>query len=343
MRVIVEEALFRGDRGDEHHAGLHALFGLGLARHTIEIDPARSTLFTHWLSRQSEQTRRLCKHVLDGGVKRQARPRRRTVRVADVDGPAWDGTPRLPLAQAIHVLHRPLWILLENGRNDRNFLEIVTRLASNFDLRKLVSDRVIEIRACGGVDENREWIGTLGRDDHHGLWVMCDSDALCAWAPPKDGSTLAGLGEGAKRLHDACVNIRVRIHILRRRSIDNYLPLQLLEQWSFQHQAKRQGIYKAFAGLSPEQRHHYNMKDGFSKERDRRYGAEPENIFEKLSPELRADLENGFNNRNFSIADLFDEGYLLKEFRIPISPRWLRQDGQEDEAQRIAQSILELL
>jgi len=345
MRIIVDDAVFRGDRGLEHHADLLALFRLGLARHnTIEVDPARSDLFSQWVAREGEQTQRLCRQVVEQGVKRRARQRRiRTVRVADTETAAWGGVePRLPPPQAVRFLQRPLALLLENSRNDRNFLMTITRLASNFDLRKLIADRVIEIRSNGGVDENRMCLEGIEREESYRLWVMCDSDALCGWSWPKDGSAPGELGSTARELRDACTGGRVPIHVLQRRSIDNYVPLPLFEHWSFQDQQKRERIYQALASLVEDQRYHYNMKDGFSKKRDRNYASSPNSIYEGLDPGVREALERGLNTRDFSVTMLFDEDERRAK-GLPLPERWLLQDKQHEEAQRIVQSILELL
>jgi hypothetical protein len=344
MRIIIEESVFRDDRGVEHYADILALFRLGLNRHTIEIEPAKSPLFAGWLEQEGARTGRMCRQVLAEGVKRRARTRRmRTVRVADVATATWDTTPRLPVTEAARLLKRPLRILLENGRNDRNFLRIITRLVDGFDLHRLVADEMVEIATNGGIDENRVWIMGLRPEEPHGMWAMCDSDALCAWSWPADRSVPKEFGDGAKKLWEACRDRGVYLHVLQRRAIDNYVPLPVIQQWSFHREDKRKDIYEALVGLSAEQRHHYNMKDGFSAKRDQEYTLRADSIFAKLDAGTRATLEDGLNTRTFSVAGLFDEERLHAEMKIHIFPRWLLQDGQEAEAQRIAQSIRELL
>lgn len=345
MRIIVEEAVFVGDRGIEHHADLISLFRLGLGRrHTVEVEPSESKDFSRWLAQESELTKRMCNASLDAGVKQRARRRRaRAVRVADVRAPLREDVPRLSLSQALRILQRPLGLLLENGRNDRHFLRVITQLAEGFNLNALIAEGSVEVKTNGGIDENAVYVHQLEPEDAQCLWAMCDSDALSKWPWPGDGAAPPELGSGAQKLKKVCAERGVPLHILKRRAIENYVPLPLLERWSYQDQSAREMIYSAVASLTDEQRHYYNMKSGFSKSRDKQYVSTPGNIYEGLDHEVRQHLENGLNTRHLGVAELFDEKKAQSELGLHLVTRWFLQDGQATEGQRIAQLIRELL
>jgi hypothetical protein len=336
--VIVEAEVFRAAPAPGPHSDLLALFRLGMKNyHTIEVEPDDSPAFLKWLDTESDMTSRMCKHALNHGRKHRSRHRQaRTVRVADVQEPSWPHL-RLPLQTALRLLERPLRLLLENSRNDRNFLAVITRLHEGFDLRRLEDERIVEVQTNGGVDENRKWIEAHGSApiEMVRLWVMCDSDARREWRDTAGKSLLEQLGKGARLLANVCNQRKIPLHVLSRRAIENYLPLPVLHHWSAHDPAKRENLCKAFAKLSAEQRHHYNMKKGFHKDdHDQEHAAKLGDLYRTLDPDTRQTLEGGFDD---SIAELFGE--ILGHIR----QGWLIHDQQAEEARRIAEAILEHL
>jgi hypothetical protein len=332
MRVIVEAEVFRADRLSERQGDLLSLFNIGTkGYHFVEVEDPVDRRFTAWLEGESARTRRVCEHALDASRKAYERERpAMTIRIADVETPSWKDL-RLPLSTAVDVLRRPLVLLLENARNDRNFLEKLMRLA-DFKLAKLVADGAVEIRTCGGIDENREWLADgkkCTREERTRLWVMCDSDARRPWRDEAGQPMHHHLSKAARKLREVCAQIGVPLHILERRAIDNYIPLPLLEAWVRDHQPTYRTRYDALASLGDRQRYHYNMKEGFAKDRD-------DDLYRGLDPEVERALASGFNTRNFKVTDLLDGTMFVRE-------QWLLKDKQEQEALRIAESIREAL
>lgn len=349
MRVIVEASVFRRERVSEYHHDLLALFVDDplRARHTIEIEPSAKGDFSRWIGGEGEMTRARCYLVLEKSRKLRARyDRARTLRIADVATPSWTDL-RLPPSRAVSFLRRPLRLLVENARNELNFLRVLTRLAVDFNLDELINERVVEIDTNGGIDENRKWLesNTHMQELTRRMWVMCDSDARQPWVDASGRCIQERLGPGAMRLHELCKKHNIPIHILRRRAIDNYVPLELLAAWSYLHQDKRERRYRAFARLTDEQRYHYNMKNGFLKdEKDKEYTKKVGSLYDGLDPEVRRELEEGFDDGRSGVAELFDETkYHDGMAQIRVHERWLREDKQEDEARRIVESIKELL
>jgi hypothetical protein len=118
-----------------------------------------------------------------------------------------------------------------------------------------------------------------------------------------------------------------------------------LEQWSRQKEEIRNERFRSFASLSDEQRHHYNMKDGFAQDqKDPEYQKKVGKLYDGIADRVRLALGEGFNSRKFGVADLFDETKVhdgLKTLRVHVA--WLRDDKQEAEARQIAEAIQELL
>jgi hypothetical protein len=340
MRVIIEADVFRVAPALGHHGELLALVLLGKrgkkGHHTIEVDPRDSPAFRMWLDSEGKATRAVCEQILEHGKKDRSLYKKRTVRVADIQAPSWSDL-RLPLQTALQLLRNPLRLLLENGRNDRNFLGVITRLAPNFDLQQLVKDGAVDIRAEGGIDENRKWLEKYGHAPEEAcrLWVMCDSDARRPWREPSGKPFKERLGTGTRELAEVCDRHKIPLHILFRRAIENYLPLSLLHDWSARDRSEREKLCRAFAKLSAEQRHYYNLKKGFKKdEEDQEHAVKAGDLYRTLDPKIWETLEGGFDK---NIAELFDErlGH--------IRQGWLLHDQQEDEACRIANAILEHL
>ena len=347
MNVILEAEIFRTDRVAEYHGDLLALFGDCVrGRHTIAIEPSGKDAYRQWIDGESSVTRNMCESVLQKSVKLRAqRPGAREIRIADVAIASWPDM-RLPFSAALGILHRPLQLLLENGRNDANFLRVITRLAVEFDLAELFDSGVVEFQTKGGIDENRKWLETNGQiqTDACRMWVMCDSDAKQAWADASGPKVPERLGEGAKKLGAICKTHKIPIHILHRRAIDNYVPLTLLEQRSLQHE-KQVDVYKSFVGLTDEQRHHYNMKKGFLQdEKNPEYDQNVGNLYDGIDPVDRLRLERGFNLGRLGVAALFEETQSNGQMKpLRVHEAWLFKDKPEAEARQIAEAIQELL
>lgn len=161
------------------------------------------------------------------------------------------------------------------------------------------------------------------REESLRLWALFDSDAREPGRPSASSEAI---------LH-ACKQRQVAHHRLRRRAIENYLPVKALEAWAHlggdrTRRTTRRKAVAAFAAMQPEHRHHYNMKAGF--EKDRPTGIPP--FFESYAD--HPDLQKGFSG---SIADLFHQ----EDFAILED--WMEKDGQHDETVAMVQSILRRL
>jgi hypothetical protein len=337
MRIIIEEDVFAGKLAEEDHGSLLELFLLSLSgRHTIEVSPEDSAPFRGWLGERDEATRSMFKRAQDAAIKQRARRRRVTIRVAKVAAPSWPER-RMPLSTALDLARKPLTLLFENDRYERKFLSVISRLRRDFELESLVSRGAVDPRTHGGVDENRKWLDKYGKAPEVALrhWVMCDSDARRSWEHPKDGTVSKDLGSGASKMVKVCKECGIRLHVLRRRFIESYIPLPAFQKWSTWGGSDRAEKHDALSRLTPAQRHYYNMKKGFTQDaKDVENARKVGNLYDGLDSVVRQSLADGIAE---NIADLFFEQ------RFGIAEQWLERDVQQREVDEIVDGIMELI
>ena len=208
-------------------------------------------------------------------------------------------------------------MLVENRHNDGAFLRSVAPSSVREELREALDNRWIEIEHGGGADMKTR-IRTATLEEAMRLWVLSDSDAREPDRPSSFQQALCQL----------CADQGVSHHLLQRRAIENYLPIQALNDWTFScirsSQEARRNKVKTFARLQPAQRHYYNMTKGFDADR-------PD------IPALFADCAN-----HPHLQSGFGED-ISSRFHQPIQEDWLRRDGQHAETLSMVQSILRRL
>ncbi len=145
-------------------------------------------------------------------------------------------------------------------------------------------------KMLGKIDKENDET-SLGR-----LWVLFDSDRL---RPDEPSHT-------ARKLDKRCGD-KIPHHMLERRSMENYLPLSALAAWAVQpaprNRRRRLAAFEAFKSMNDDQRHCFNMKKGFAKDRERT-DATPGDLYADLSPQTLRDLAAGFSSH---IGKLFED------------------------------------
>ncbi len=311
--------------------------------HDIQIDPpwaaGEDLAVNRWLEEQSLAVRERAELALKSGPeelnRREAGSSR--LRITQTSEEIWDAeVPRLPLASAVELLRRPLRLMVEDQANDGAFLRTVTPEDRRPALERALADGRIEIVHGGGLPRMTPQIERGSPAEIMRLWVLFDSDAKQSpakvWASPDSNG-----------ICKVCRERKITCHQLQRRAAENYLPLEALAQWTHQGERKgrkgelltrnarkeREKTYLAFKKMSPEQRRHYPMKEGFSwfKKRKR----EIPRLFSGLSRE--PELQTGFPK----IAELF------RQEHFKFHEEWLRKDDQQDETARMTRSIFRCL
>lgn len=265
MRVFIEDNAFASG---EHALALISLFDLGLVgRHSILCDE-EGTAFRAWLSARPRVEQEQVRTALDASVSREAaRPSALDLRV----GAGW-----LSPREAKARMEKPLVILLENGTRDAGFLQAVARPEHREALKQARQETWVEVAHAGGLPEVPraiervpEAIRRQGR-----CFLVIDSDALVPGRPSHQSTRAGEVGEE--------VLGRDRVHRLRRRSAENYLPAEAFDRWLQAPRGEREDVMgarvEAWKRLEVSQQRHLNVKDGLFKDRGR----------------LQSDLERGW-------------------------------------------------
>lgn len=265
------------------------------------------------------------------------------VQIDDIGRSRWDqDPPRLTLQDARRLLERPLQVLVENGRNDGQFLKHFAPPPWRERLEEATEKKRLVYAHGGGRDLPKQ-LGPLLQDPmlRLRLFVVCDSDAR---VPIQDELPLEDqVGDVPREMICKCRDAQFSsYYVLRRRFIENYIPPEVLLRWFSNHTNNKvgQNAANAFKRLSDSaHRHHYNMKQGLRQDRksiEARHHKQYEALWGKESvASLIGALEPGFGK---DIAKLYQthEHFVFEE-------RWKQRDGQYKEGQALAERILALL
>jgi hypothetical protein len=269
-------------------------------RHHIDLDTAHPSIAA-WFSAQSPGLREELELGLDLSVQAEAlEPSRTTVQITGSGPPDFESDPlRVPLAGARQFLDSAFVILLEDANSDRAFLERMLTDQERDFLRRRIGAGAVRIDHGGGTGSTtrRVRVDATAPANRHLLWVLFDSDAMQPGQPTA----------ASERLRAACG--RIPHHQLHRRYAESYLTLRALEDRATNstrpgQRETRLRHYRAFARMRDEQRHHYNMKEGFDGDAGRR-DATAGQLYDALSDSDRRLLADGFGR---DVNDHFADG-----------------------------------
>lgn len=346
MIIEVNDEVFRIHRNTLE---LYQLFRLAREeRHLLLTRPLwddpHARELNGWLAQHQLQSRELLEQILEQSVRAYATgpspAHRRIIRIVARGAARWAvHPPELPLDEACKLAEAPLKVIVENRRNDAAFLRACAPRSLRKRLEHAEEAGWLEFEAGGGLPEmifRAKADGCLGQEHRAArLAIVYDSDAKAQYDPTTDQTVHDqpprvkwGPSPKAREMRAVCERAAGSpfAHRLRRRSIENYVPGQVLNAWA---QGKRDQHVRvnAFLGMTDEQRHYFNMKHGLAG--DQKSGESP--IYEDLSPADRAILQRGFD----SLTDFFHE----KKFRI--EGHWMR-DGQAEEIGPLIEEIIGL-
>lgn len=338
MIVTVEEDVFVVSADD---LDLYQLIRFGFQeRHYLLIDPPFDPCGTRpvnqWLARHGRRLRDAIQKALEFGMEAETTgpsPRPKTkVRVASIPRPNWElAVPKLPLGDACRLLETPLRLLVENRRNEGAFLRAYAKPDQLQRLKHAESQGWIEFVQGGGLPEILHHVREVSRVPMHALrlWVMFDSDARAPFDPKINTEQPHGPSSKSRKVRRVCTRARGNLaeyaHQLQRRSIENYVPAQVLREWA-KKSARQKTKVNAFLSMTATQRYYFNMKEGFAADRN----SNPPGIAPLFSGvDQHEHLQSGFSR----LADYFHE----KEFKI--RQEWIQEELKELEP--IIDSIFE--
>ena len=181
---------------------------------------------------------------------------------------------------ALRLMQTPLWLVLENGRNDLQFLRRILERKDRDTLDKHLDEGRVEVPLGGGTGEVKLFLEnlatlpstpTLSRETTSWIrrlrsWAMFDRDAQAndPRLPSRTSESLRELCAGMARPWPFPGNQ------LGRRTIENYLPFEALDRWANggDDSAQRRQRVEAFksSNFGGRRRACFAMKEGFVKD-----------------------------------------------------------------------------
>ncbi|WP_049567240.1 hypothetical protein [Nocardiopsis sp. SBT366] len=207
-----------------------------------------------------------------------------------------DGDARFPLTGVkvtkeslendLADLERPAYVVVENEISDGAFLRAVCRVFGCTDIVRALDQGWAELVHSGGGGQIPQLVearaGRFRRTVR--VAVFMDSDRYRAEERTK-----------SHKLADEASEHGARVHVLRLREIENYVPVRVLESLGSGHQHTVQ--VEAFQRLDPEQRGFFDMKKGFGLgvgNTAKGPHAKHQGLYDELPSEVRDVLRKGF-------------------------------------------------
>jgi hypothetical protein len=218
--------------------------------------------------------------------------------VIDLDETAGPGAPsnsvRVLPSRARQILGEPLFLIVENAESDGAFVRATSELYAA-DLWLALENLWLKAEHAGGKGEFAKRADELLASGvpPWRIAVLMDSDRLVPGLLPTANA----------KIQEKLEERGIRVFPLFKREAENYLPPSLLGK----------GLkVKVFLGLSPVQRDHFDMKKGFTKERNGTVVIpyQQQKLYEDLSEWQLEQLAGGFGK---SIGDRFKDARLSSE------------------------------
>lgn len=222
------------------------------------------------------------------------------VRIDQSANPDWsDDEAILPLDQALQVLEEKLSFLVEDERNDWNFVRGMMLQSQRERLQNYVDMGWAEPVHGGGTGIRARLEARLGKPHKLLRTVMIfDSDRLHPdelkedWNPEQ-----SGIKEHECPAFDwerfAKKTLGSRYWRLKRRFIESYMPISELEIAAGAQ--NKMDAFNAFCTMSEVCRWHYNMKGGFAK--DATHQQRHLDLYSAVKEDEKRALDNGFGKK----------------------------------------------
>ncbi len=367
MRIQLNHALFDAEQVDPADLLQLILLCRRPSAHFVALnpvwDPKTDNPINRWLVFWPQAVQKTLRTILSDTTESARRGRALTI-VVQSEHSDWDPPPgkglRLNVADALAMARTPLHVLVENRRNDGRFIaRFAIMLETNEDrtlFKRALCDGWFVFEQGGGLQEVQHLLKDLHTQNKDPvlcpsrkqcdvrrwrLFVVTDRDALAVKAKPRDASAPSG---ESTRVQQAAENVlhawnsRPAFHQLRRRSIENYIPLRSLEKWVQESSEKkerelRRTQYEAFRVLDTADtngnrpRWYFNMKKGLDGDKPNGLETVPTSdehvhaMFHVLTEKQRVELQKGFNTK---IADLLFDRELTPD-------DWLREELSLDD------------
>ena len=149
--------------------------------------------------------------------------------------------------------------------NDGNFVLAVAKQEIRQQLLEALEQQWISFENAGGIGSIPRRAREFGASPRDRLrcFLLFDSDARLPGRPSRQAIEAA----------DRCAEGRLPFHRLERRAIENYIPVPALQRWAYgsrpgRDRPRRVARVRAISRMTPDQRNHFNLADGFTGDRD---------------------------------------------------------------------------
>lgn len=228
-------------------------------------------------------------------------------------------------------------IFLENSYNDERFIR---SLLSNFKIghkaRNFLKNNWLVIKNGGGSGlknqiyaEIRKFRGDeLSNHEYIRAIVIIDSDK-------KHPQHVVDKSE----IIDVCAELGIKLHILNKREMENYLPVDILDL----DPNTPENIIDALRRLSPVQLDHYDLEKGFDVQSPNQMAAKYSDLYEGVSREDYNILKLGFRNTEFKTKSQVPPLFLKNELTGKMILDRCAHQSNPNELTDLAEEINELL
>ena len=226
------------------------------------------------------------------------------------------------------LLSKPLYIVLENSESDGVFIRTLARVFKNKarKINRALESGWIILDNAGGTNMIIPRVTYLTRINVR-VFVLTDSDKKYP-ACPLEGSI--------KEIKEYCETHNIAFHILNKREIENYIPLEALKTLS----VSCDDLCAAIESLKPEQADYYDLEKGFSNKSLPQ--AHHKSLFDDLLPGTFNVLRNSFDGRGVHKNQLFPLFESDKTTRERLLEKCAHQEDP-NELHKIIDSINEIL
>jgi hypothetical protein len=287
MRVTITHAVFQNNTA---FVALDRLIDHFLdGRHLWEINDVDAIRGSTWLMGDDRVARRNVEALEKCFVANAQQPTSQTHRIAITVDVASAPPSRLSIADALTSLRMPAVVIVENEESDGAFLASIARAFGRDVIEYAIHEKWLELDHAGGYGEIEKRIERY-KSRNTGperILVVADSDRLF---PGHESQTY-------KKILQACTDNGVPYVLLKKRSIENYLPLGALQR------SGRNKQYNAFLHLSNPQKDHYRIKTGFSSDDTGtcQVPSEQMTLYQHVPAKVLDDLCGGFGSESWKL------------------------------------------
>jgi hypothetical protein len=277
MNFVLDASLFQGSAFDL----VRLLATARDRRHRFEV---REEVEEHWRRWRDGLDATTAAVVTDAHkwstMENALRPSGVVVSVAAREQSAWSKL-ELTLADAVDLASRPFRVFVENASSDGRFLRAMLTTEEREWFDHIMEREWLLLQTAGGVTELEKCV----------MWAMQEPSRLLRAAalfdgdvveeprsqPEADAAFLLRLHPHSRNALRCCRDAQAGDarafphHVLRRRSIENYIPVPTLERWALRargtERQRRTRLVRALDGLP--HRHCFHLKEGYAKDRQR--------------------------------------------------------------------------